>query len=155
MCFWATVCPMLSERCLSCPACPVCPVLSILSVYCGQTVGQIQLKLGTQVGLGPGHIVLDADPGHPPPKGHSPQFSAHICRGQMAEWIKMPLGTKVGLDPSDIVLDGDPAPLPKKRAEPPPILGPCLLWPNGCMDQNETWHRGRLGLGPGDIAQIC
>jgi len=46
--------------------------------------------------------------------------------------IKMPLGRKVG-----IVLDGDPAPLPKKEAEPP-IFGPCLLWPNGCMDQDET-----------------
>jgi len=37
------------------------------------------------------------------PKGHIPQFSAHICGGQMARWIKMPHGKKVGLDPSDIV----------------------------------------------------
>jgi len=43
----------------------------------------------------------------------------------------MPFGTQVGLSPSDIVLDGDPAPLPKKGAEPAPIFGPCLLWPNG------------------------
>jgi len=34
-------------------------------------------------GLDPGHIVLDGDPAPPPPKGHSPQFSAHICCGQM------------------------------------------------------------------------
>jgi len=30
------------------------------------------MKLGMQVGLGPGHIVLDRDPAPPPPKGHSP-----------------------------------------------------------------------------------
>ena len=79
------------------------------------------------------HIVLDGDPAPPPPKGHSPQFSANVCCGRMALWIKMPLGREVGLSPSDIVLDGDPAPRPKKGAEPPPIFGPCLLWPNGWM----------------------
>jgi len=42
------------------------------------------MKLGMQVGLGPGHIVLDGDPAPPPLKGHSPQFSAHIRCGQMA-----------------------------------------------------------------------
>jgi len=49
-----------------------------------------------------------------PIKGHSPQFSAHICCGQTAAWIKMPLGTEVGLCPGDFVLDGDPAPFPQK-----------------------------------------
>ena len=44
------------------------------------------------------------------PKGHSPQFSAHVCCGQTDGWIKMPLGTEVGLGPGHIVLDGDPAP---------------------------------------------
>jgi len=72
------------------------------------------MKLGTRVGLGPGHIVLDGDPGPPPQRGTAPQFSSHICCDQMARWIKMSLDRKVGLDPSDIVLDRDPAPLPKK-----------------------------------------
>jgi len=67
----------------------------------------------------PGHIVLDGDPASPPPKVHSPQFSAHICCGQMAGWIKMPLGMEIGLGPGDFLLDGDWAPLPKKGAEPP------------------------------------
>jgi len=39
-------------------------------VSCGQTVGWIKMKLGMDVGLGPGHIVLDGDPS-PPKKGHS------------------------------------------------------------------------------------
>ena len=78
------------------------------------------MKLGMQVGLGPGHIVLDGYQAPPHPQGHShPQFSAHICCGQMASWIKMPLGMELGLGPGDFVLDGDPAPLPKKGAEPP------------------------------------
>ena len=58
-----------------------------------------------QVGLGSGHIVLDGDPA-PPPKGHSPPFSAHICCGQMVGWIKMPLGMEVDLIPGDFVLYG-------------------------------------------------
>ena len=78
------------------------------------------MKLGMQVGLGLDHIVLDWDPAELPlPKtGRSPQFSAHICYGQMAGWIKMPLGREVGLSPSDIVLDGDPAPLSERGRSP-------------------------------------
>ena len=41
------------------------------------------MKLGMQVGLGPGHIVLNWDPAPLPKEGRSPQFSAHICCGQM------------------------------------------------------------------------
>ena len=37
-------------------------------MYCGRMVGRIKMKLGMQVGLGPGHIVLDVDPA-PPQKG--------------------------------------------------------------------------------------
>ena len=54
----------------------------------------------------------------------------------------MPLGTEVGLGPNDIVLHGDPAPTPK-GAEPHPIFGRRILWPNGCMDQDATWYGGR------------
>jgi len=100
------------------------------------------MKLGMQVGLGLGHIVLDGDCSSPSPQ-RGPQFSSHICCGKMAGWIKMPLGTEVGFGPGDFVLDVDPAPFPKKGAEPP-ILGTCLLWPNTWMDQDGTWH----GVGP-------
>jgi len=55
---------MLSDRCLSC--------LSVTLVYYGQTVGWIKMKLGMQVGLGPGHIVLDGDPAPLPKKGTEP-----------------------------------------------------------------------------------
>ena len=75
------------------------------------------MKFGMQVGVGPGHILLDWDPAAPPPKGGSgraAQFSAHICCGQMAGWIKMPLGMEIGLGPGNFALDGDPAPPPSK-----------------------------------------
>ena len=87
VCYQTVVCPVLS--CL-----PVC--LSVTFVHCGQTVGRIKMKLGMQVGLGPGHIVLGGDPAPPPLKGLSP-----------------------------------------------PIFGPYLLRPNGCMDQDVTWYGGR------------
>jgi len=92
------------------------------------------MKLGMQVGLGPGHIALDGDPGDPAPpqKGYSPQFSAHVRSAQMAGWIKTLLGMEVGLDPRDIMLDGDPAPPPLKGHTP--LFGQCPLWPKDGMD---------------------
>ena len=86
------------------------------------------MPLGTEVGLGPGHIVLDGDPAPSAQKwGHSPEFSAHVYCAQTAGWTKMPPNWYGGRpDPIDIVLDGDP-PLPNKVVEPP-IFGPCLLW---------------------------
>ena len=63
------------------------------------------MLLRTEVGLGPGDIVLGGDPA-PPKKGDSPQFLAHVCCGEMAGLIKIPLGTEVGLGPGKIVLDG-------------------------------------------------
>jgi len=78
-----------------------------------------------------------------PEKGAElPKFSAHTYCGQTAGCIKMPLGVEVGLSPVDFVLDGDPAAPPVKEAEPP-IFGPCLLRPNGCMDEDATWYGGR------------
>jgi len=83
----ATVCktvrPVLSDRCLS--VCLSCPVCDVGVLYCGQTVGWINMTLCMQVGLGPGHTVLDGDPDTPPPKGHSfPIFGPHIF---VAKWL--------------------------------------------------------------------
>jgi len=51
-------------------------------VYCGQMDGWIKMPLGREVGLGPGHIVLDGDPALPPPKGHSPTPNFGLYCGQ-------------------------------------------------------------------------
>jgi len=49
----------------------------------------------------------------------------------------MPLAMELGLGPSDFVLDGVPA-FPPQKGRRPTIFGPCLLWPNGWMDQDGT-----------------
>jgi len=77
------------------------------------------MKLGMQVGLRPGHIVLDVEPTPPPPKGHSHPFSAYICCGQMAGWIKMICGMEADLGPGDFVLYRDPAAPPQKGGRAP------------------------------------
>jgi len=102
------------------------------------------MALGMEVGLSPGDFVLDGDPALVPQKGAEPppQFSAHFYCGQRAGCIKMPLGMEVGLSPGDFVFDGVPATLSKKGAEPP-IFDPCLLQPNGYMDQDATRYGGR------------
>jgi len=73
--------------CYQTVVCPVCSVLSVLSVtlvYCGQTVGRIKIQLGMQVGLGPGHIVLDGDPA--PPTFDPYLLRPNGCRDQDATW---------------------------------------------------------------------
>jgi len=112
-------------------------------MYCGQTTGWIKMPLGTEVGLGAGDICYMGTQLPPQKKGHSsPQFSAHDCCGQTAGWVKLPLGMEVGLGPGHIVLDWDD-PAPPKGHSPSPIIGPCLLRPNGWMDQDATWQGGR------------
>jgi len=61
-----------------------------------QTVGWIKVKLGTVVGIGPGHNVLDGNPAPVPPKkgGTTPNFRPmSVVDKRMAGWTKMPLGT--------------------------------------------------------------
>jgi len=70
MLFWATVYKTVAL----CYRTVVLSVLSVTFVDCGQTVERIKTKLGMQVGLGPGHIVLDGDPAPPFPIKGAPNF---------------------------------------------------------------------------------
>jgi len=75
-----------------------------------------------------------------PQKGaEPPQFSAHICCGQMAGWIKMPLGREVGLSPSDIALDGTHLPT-RKRGQSPQFLAHVYC------GQTAGWIKMPLGM---------
>jgi len=59
----------------------MCPQFSA-HVCCGQNDGWIKMPLGTEVGLGPGHV-LDGDPSTPTERGHSsPFFSVHVYYSQ-------------------------------------------------------------------------
>jgi len=85
-----------------------------MSVVVKRLDGTIKMPLiGTEVGIGTGHIVLMGTQLPRPKKqaGHnSPaKFSARVYCGQTAGWIKMSLGTEIGFGPGNIVLDSDPA----------------------------------------------
>jgi len=88
-------------------------VCLVTLVYCGQTVGWIKMPLGMEVGLDPGHIVLDGDPAVPTQRGTAPtHFLTHVYCGQTAGWMNTLLRMEVGLGPGDSVLDEDPALIP-------------------------------------------
>ena len=59
--------------------------------------------------------------------------------GQTVGRIKMKLGMQVGLGPDHMWPPSSPSP---KWAQPP-IFGPYLLWPNGCMDKDAAWYGGK------------
>jgi len=54
----------------------------------------------------------------------------------------MPLGMGVCLSLG--VFGGDPATPRRKGTHTHPIFSPCLLWPNGWMDEDATWYGSRL-----------
>jgi len=109
------------------------------------------MEFGTQLGLGPGHIVLDGDTALPPQRGTAPtQFSAHLlrpngCMDQDATWY--------GARPQPrrlCVRWGPRSTSPKKAAEPPPQFSAhfycgqtaaCIKMPFGMQ----------VGLSPGDF----
>jgi len=85
--------------------------------------GWIKMRLGTEVGLDPGDIVLDGDSAPPPLKGHSSSNFRlmSVVAKRRHGWTKTPLGMEVGLGPGDFVLDEDPGPpLSLKRGSPCP-----------------------------------
>jgi len=55
-------------------------------VYCGQMAGWIKMALGVQVGLIPGHIVLDGDAALPPSKGQQPPIFGS-CLLWPSDWM--------------------------------------------------------------------
>ena len=88
------------------------------------------MPLGTEIGLGLRDIAFDVDPATPRKKSTPTplNFLADVYCGQMAGWTRTPLGTDVDLGRGHIVLDGVAAPA-KGAQQPPPLFGPCLLWP--------------------------
>ena len=90
------------------------------NVYCRQTAGWIKMPLGTEVGLGPGDVVLDGYPA-PPKRGTAPCFRPmSIVAKRLDGWGRhLVRKTEVDLGPGHIVLDGDPAPPPQKGHSSP------------------------------------
>jgi len=68
----------------------------------GQTAGWIKMALGTEVGLNPGHIVLDGDPAPLPQKAaQSPNFWPIFIVAKRLDASRCP---------GDFVLDGTQPP---------------------------------------------
>jgi len=122
-------------------------------VYCGQTVGLIKIKLGMEVGLVPGHIVLDGDPAPPQGGTAAPHFSAHVYCGQTAGGSRCHLvqvGRKIGLGPGHIVLDGNPCSSPKEKRGTPPfsahVYGQTDRWIKIPLGTKKASARGHIVL---------
>jgi len=79
-------------------------------------------------------------PSFPSPKGHSPQFSAHVCCGQTAGWIKMPVVTEVGLGQDEKIVRWETQ-LPLKGGTVP-TFPPMSIVANGWMNQGDTLYQG-------------
>jgi len=99
------------------------------------------MPLSTEVGLGPGYIMLDGDPAPPPKKGAQPPIFGRCLLwpngwiDQDATWYesrRQPRRHCVNWGPSS-----------PQKTDRSPIFGPCLLWPNGWTDQGATWYGGR------------
>jgi len=76
------------------------------------------MALSMEVGLGPGHIVLDGEP-VPPKRGHSTPIFGPCLMSTNAWMIKTLLGTEVGLGPDNTDRWGPSSPLPPKRGTAP------------------------------------
>ena len=63
---------MLSDRCPVCLSCAVCPVCNVGVLWPNGWTDQDEFKLGMQVGLVPGHIVLDGNLAPSHKKGEQP-----------------------------------------------------------------------------------
>ena len=101
--------------------------------YCVQTAGCITMPLDMELGLSPGDFVLDGDPAPSPKRGWKP---LHNFRPMsiVAKRLMDQDGTWHGGRPRPIVLDVSQPPSPEKKrkkgAQPSPIFGTCVLWPN-------------------------
>ena len=106
------------------------------------------MKLGMQVGLGPGHIELDGDPAPLPKGAEFPIFGPYMSwpnswMNQDATWYG------VGLGPGDFVLDGDPA-LPSQTVGGSPKFSAHFYCGQtaGCVKMLLGME---VGLSPGDF----
>ena len=116
--FWATicktVCPILSDRCLSVLSCQSCPVLSVMLVYCGQD----ETWHAGRPRPWP-HCVIWG-PSSPSPKGAQPAnfLSISVVAKWLAGWIKMSLGMREASAQATLCYMGTQPPSPKSGGAP-------------------------------------
>jgi len=113
-------------------------------LYGGQTAGCIKRPHGMEVGLSPDDFVLVGDPAPYPKRGGAPpnfwpaSIVAKRLHGSRCHLVRMQTSAYATLCSMWTQLP------PEERAHAPhPIFGPCLLWPNGCMDKDAAWYGSR------------
>jgi len=111
--------------------------------YCGKTAGWIKMPLGTKIGLSPGDSVLDGDPA--PSQIFGPFLLwPNSWMHQDATWYG-----EASISPGDFAAYATlcsmwtQLPPEKRHTHPHSIFGPCLLWPNGWMDEDAAWYGSR------------
>jgi len=105
--------------------------------------------LGVKVGLGPGDIVLDGEPAPAPQKGGTArQFRPMSIVAKRLDGSRCHLVWSLGTSAQATLCQMGTQLPAKKGGGRAPIFGPCLLWPNGWMDQDATWYEGRPRPGP-------
>ena len=134
---------MLSARCLSCLS--VCPVCDVRSLWPNGWTDQDETWQAGRPRPWP-HCVRWGS-SSPSPKGAQPPiFGPYLlrpngCMNQDVTWYgARPRPRRI------CVRWGPRSPSPKGGRSPPPTqkkFGPCLLWPNGWMDEAGTWYGGR------------
>ena len=115
--FWATVCKtvrhILSDRCLS-----VLSVCNVAVLWPNGWIRNFRMPLGTDVGLGPGHIVLDGDPARPK-EAQPPIFGPCLLWPNV--WMDQDTTSYEGRPgPKLHCVMGTQLPLPKSGLSPPP-----------------------------------
>jgi len=103
-----------------------------------------------------GHISKEPSKGHAEKnisRPHEIKFRSHElhgeCRGLITESLEIIFTDMRQKRDSQQPRYTHHLRLPKKTGTATsPLFGPCLLWPNGWMDQDATWYGG---LGPGHI----
>jgi len=113
-------------------------------LYCGQTAGCIQMPLGMEIGLSPGDFVVRWGPSPYPKRGGAPPNFRPTCvvakqlHGSRCHLLRSYTSAYATLCSMWTQL-----PPEKGHNHPHPIFGPCLLWPNGWMDEDASWYGSR------------
>ena len=108
------------------------------------------MKLGKQVGLGPGHIVLDGDPAPPPQRGTAPNVRPIPVAAKWMHGSRRHLLMEIGLGQGDSVLDGDPA-LPPHKGDRAPSKFSAHVYSGQTAGRIKMVLGTEVGLGPGHI----